>query len=73
VRDVAYTVAVSFERAIARQLGARRFAEFKKALVEVNEHIANGDLVIASVVKANPASGAARPQRRSAKAAGSSL
>jgi DNA-binding MarR family transcriptional regulator len=67
VRDVAYNVALSFEQAIARHLGARRFAEFKRALEEVNEHIANGDLVIPLVVKANPESGRARPKRRAAR------
>jgi DNA-binding MarR family transcriptional regulator len=72
VRDVAYNVAVSFEQAIARQLGQRRFAEFKKALVEVNEHIANGDLVIPSGVDANRASATARRKPRAANATRSS-
>ena len=67
VRDVAYAVAVSYERAIARQIGARRFAEFKKTLVQVNEHIANGDLVIPPVVKANPATRTARPKRQASR------
>jgi DNA-binding MarR family transcriptional regulator len=67
VHDLAHSVALSFEEAIARQLGQRRFAEFKRALQEINERIANGDLVIPPVEKAAHASGTGRPERRAAK------
>jgi DNA-binding MarR family transcriptional regulator len=56
LHDLAYTVALSAEQAIARQLGPRRFSEFKKSLEEINEHIANGDLVVAPVPKASTSS-----------------
>jgi DNA-binding MarR family transcriptional regulator len=72
VHDLAYSVAQSFEAAIARQLGQRRFAEFKKALQEINEHIASGDLVVPPVVKAKRAPGTARAKRTATEATVSS-
>jgi hypothetical protein len=57
---------LSAEQAIARQLGPRRFSEFKKSLEEINDHIANGDLQIAPRSKANPASDKTRPKRAAA-------
>lgn len=72
VHDLAYEVATAFEQAIARQLRQRRFAEFKQALEEINEHIANGDLEIPSASKANSASGKTRPKRPAAAATDSS-
>jgi DNA-binding MarR family transcriptional regulator len=63
VHDLAYDVALSFEQAIARQLGPRRFAEFKNALEEINEHIANGELLVAPRSEFGPPSGQARPKR----------
>jgi hypothetical protein len=62
---------VSFEEAIARQLGRRRFTEFKNALEEINEHIASGDLQIAPHSKASPASNQTHRQRAAAAATGS--
>jgi DNA-binding MarR family transcriptional regulator len=66
LHDLAYTFALSAEQAIARQLGPRRFSEFKKSLEEINDHIANGDLQIAPRSKANPASDKTRPKRAAA-------
>ena len=60
--DLAHSFALAAEQAIARQLGPRRFSEFKKSLVEINEHIANGDLQIAPVSKASTASGTTHPK-----------
>jgi DNA-binding MarR family transcriptional regulator len=64
VHDLAHDVALSFEQAIARQLGRRRFAQFKDALEEINEHIANGDLVVVPLSEVGPRSGKTRPKRR---------
>jgi DNA-binding MarR family transcriptional regulator len=72
LHDLVHTVAVSFEQAIARQLGTRRFADFKKALAEINEHIANGDLELSSVSKLTPTAGRTRPKQSAAPAAHSS-
>jgi DNA-binding MarR family transcriptional regulator len=72
VHDLAYTIAMSAEQAISRQLGPRRFSEFKKALEEINEHIADGDLEIAPLSKRSPKSDKTRPKRAAAAVTGSS-
>jgi DNA-binding MarR family transcriptional regulator len=72
VHALAYDVALSFEQAIAQQLGQRRFAEFKRALEEVNELIASGNLVIPPHTKASHPSGTARPRRAATTATDSS-